>query len=233
MALSVVAIAVMSYLVVNRPPPPGFTAPAAAEGSPEPDEAAGEPGEEVRLLVVGDGTTVPPAKGEPGWPQLLAEDIAADGPPVEVTVRAATGTGYLKTPPGEPSFVGLAEAAGPGYDVVVFFGSRDDIEAAPVVRAAAEDAFAAARAASPDADLLAIGPAWPTLDAPGYIETNRDAVAAAAANAGVPFTDPLVAGWLTDPERIDPDQGTPTPVGHRYLADRIRPLVEGLLPEDE
>ncbi|RZU34067.1 SGNH/GDSL hydrolase family protein [Blastococcus saxobsidens] len=235
MALSVVAIAVMSYLVVNRPPPPGFTAPAAAGGSaaredapPAEAEAGAEP---LRLLVVGDGTTVAPA-GEPGWAQLLADDLAADGRPVALTVQAAAGAGYVEPASGGETFDGLLRAAGPGHDVVVFFGSRDDIEAAPDIRAAAESVFAVARTASPGAELLAIGPAWPTTDPPGYIVTNRDAVSAAAAAAGVPFVDPLVAGWLAEPSRIGPDGVGPTRAGHRYVADQIRPLVEDLLPAD-
>ncbi|NEK84240.1 SGNH/GDSL hydrolase family protein [Blastococcus saxobsidens] len=231
MALSVVAIAVMSYLVVNRPPPPGFTAPAAAEAPAAADEAPAEELEELRLLVIGDGTTAT-AADEPGWPQLLADDLREDGRPVELTVQAATGAGYLKTPPGGATFGSLAEAGGSEFDVVVFFGSRDDIEAAPEVRAAAESVFAAAQAAAPEAELLAIGPAWPTADPPGYIETNRDAVAAAAADAGVRFVDPLVAGWLADPARAEPGRVAPTPAGHRYLADQVRPLVEELVPAD-
>ncbi|MGY2083230.1 SGNH/GDSL hydrolase family protein [Blastococcus sp. SYSU DS0539] len=218
MGLGVVAVAVMAYLLANRPPPPGFSASASAE-----DPAAADA---LRVLVVGDATTAVP-EGAVGWPQLMAEQLAADGPPVELQVAAADGSGYLRTPPEGQTFAQLAEAAGPGWDVVVFAGSQHDNAAAADVQAAAEQTFAAARAVSPEADLLAVGPVWPTTPAPGYVVTNRDAVSAAAAAAGVPFADPLAELWLTGPDLVD--DGQPTDEGHRYLADRIAPLVEPLV----
>ncbi|MGY2067589.1 hypothetical protein [Blastococcus sp. SYSU DS0619] len=223
MALGVVALAAMAYLLANRPPPPGFSSPASSGGSVDAPAAAGE----LRVLVVGDGTTAVP-EGAVGWPQLVAEQLAADGPPVELRVAAADGSGYLRTPPGGQTFAQLAEAAGGDWDVVVFAGSRDDNAAAADVQAAAEATFAAARAASPEAELLAIGPAWPTTPPPGYVITDRDAVSAAAEAAGVPFTDPLAELWLTGPGLVDAGTDAPTEEGHRFLADRIAPLVEPL-----
>jgi acyl-CoA thioesterase-1 len=231
MAVSVVAIAVMSYLLVNRPPPPGFVAPESAQSSAEvPAGASAEvPGEELRVLVVGDGATAVP-EGEVGWPQLVAEGIAAEGPPVEMRVVAADGSGYLQAPPGGSTFAELAESAGPDWDVVVFFGSRHDISVAADVQAAAQSTFEAARAASPDAELLAIGPAWPLIPAPGYIMTNRDAISGAAATEGVRFVDPLAQTWLAAPGLTGPDGESPSEAGRRALADRILPLVAELVP---
>lgn len=224
MALGVVAVVVMAYLLANRPPPPRFSAPASTG---EPVEVPGA-AEELRVLVVGDGTTAVP-EGAVGWPQLVAEEIAGDGTPVSVQVAAADGSGYLQTPAGGQTFAQLAEATGGDWDVVVFAGSRADNAAAADLQAAAEETFAAARAASPEADLLAIGPAWPSTPAPGYVITDRDAVSAAAEAADVPFTDPLAQLWLTGPGLFDADADAPTAEGHRFLADRIAPLVEPLV----
>jgi hypothetical protein len=110
---------------------------------------------------------------------------------------------------------------------VVFFGSRYDLAAAADVRAAATAAFGAVRRASPEVSLVVIGPAWPDANVPGYIVTNRDAVAAAAGPFGALFVDPLAQGWFagTAAELIDPDGVRATAEGHRYLADLIGPVV--------
>lgn len=241
MALGVVSIVVLTYLTVNRPPPPRFTAPssaAVADTSPTagatsaaPSAAAEEAAEPLRILVVGEGfTATDAAAGGPGWPELVRSDLAATGRPVTLTVATADRAGYAEPDPGGATFPGLAQGAGSGFDLVLFFGSRNDIAAAGDVRAAAEAAFALARVASPDAGLVVIGPAWAG-GPPGYIVTNRDALAAAAVPAGALFLDPLAEGWFTGPaaELAAPDGVHVTAEGHRYLADRIRPVVEGAL----
>ena len=238
MTLGVVAIVVLSYLTLHRPPPPRFTAPASADAtstarpaatptSAAPTTPAAEP---ARVLVVGDGFSSPPAAGG-GWPELVRSDLGSAGRPVEVSVTAADLAGYAEPDPAGVTFPELAQEAGGDFDLVVFFGSRYDIAAAGDVQAAATAAFEAVRAASPDVSLVVIGPAWPDGDAPGYIVTNRDAVAAAAGAFGAVFVDPLAEGWFADTAAalMDPDGVRPTAEGHRYLADLIGPVVERTL----
>ena len=232
MALGVVAIVVLSYFTLNRPPPPRFTAPASAATTSSPPSAATaettaertsestaeEPSEPVRVLVVGDGFSTPPAAGG-GWPELVGNELEGAGRPAELVVAASDEAGYAEPDDTGITFAGLAQQAGSGFDVVVFFGSRNDIAAAATVRTAATAAFTAALAASPGAALVVIGPAWPDAP-PGYIVTNRDAVAAAVADAGAVFVDPLVEGWFAGPAAafVAPDGVSPTAEGHRYLA---------------
>jgi hypothetical protein len=238
MTLGVVAIVVLSYLTLHRPPPPRFTAPASADATSTPPPAATPTSaapttpaaEPARVLVVGEGFSTPPAAGG-GWPELVRSDLESAGRPVEMSLTAVDLAGYAEPDPTGATFPRLAQDAGAGFDLVVFFGSRFDIASAGDVEAAATEAFAAVRAASPDASLVVIGPAWPDADAPGYIVTNRDAVAAAAGPFGAVFVDPLAEGWFADTAAalIDPDGVHPTPEGHRYLADRIGPVVERTL----
>src|SRR5688500_20245493 len=69
MALGVVAIVGLSYLALNRPPPPRFTAPGSADATEPTRPAAAStsaaptttPAEPARVLVVGDGLSSPPA----------------------------------------------------------------------------------------------------------------------------------------------------------------------------
>jgi lysophospholipase L1-like esterase len=247
MALGIVAIGVMTYVAVNRPPPPGFTAPRAAETTIEatsaPSASATESSsstptptradEESRVLVVGDAFTAASGsggEGPAGWPQLVADRLEDDGSRVTVDVAAADGSGYVQGASGGATFEQLAEGAGEDYDLVVFAGSRHDTAAAPEVQAAARAAFVAAREASPDASLLVIGPVWADGEPPGYILTNRDATRAAAASLGVPFIDPVAEEWLADePAALAPDGDHPTDEGHRKLADRVLPRIEEAL----
>ncbi|MCF6737345.1 SGNH/GDSL hydrolase family protein [Blastococcus sp. KM273129] len=221
------AVALLAYLLANRPPPPGFTAPAAAGLDALETTPAAAP---LRVLVVGDGATVAP-EGVVAWPQLVADGISGEGArPVELTVAAADGSGYLVTPPDGQTFRQLAEGAGGDWDVVVLSGSHDDNAAFDDLQAAAQETIEAVRAASPEAAVLAVGPAWPETPAPGYVQTDRDAVAAAAEATGTTFADPLAEEWLTAPGLVGDDGETPTAEGHQALAERIRPLVEPLVP---
>ncbi|MCW2700104.1 MAG: hypothetical protein JWQ45_1639 [Blastococcus sp.] len=257
MSIGVVAIVVLSYLALHRPPPPGFSttgAETAHTGTTEPartteptstSQSTGTPAptstpastpapDAVTMLVIGDSYTAGgpgDGSGEADWAHLVARDLTAAGRPVAVAVAAAGGSGYVRTGPQQTTFGELAQRTRPDCDLVVFFGSRNDIAAAPDVRAAATAAFAAVRAASPAADILAIGPAWVDDDPPGYIVTDRDAVAAAASAAGVAFVDPLAEGWFTGPAAafIGANSVHPTDEGHRYLADLIRPRIQLLL----
>ena len=233
MALGVVAIGILSYLTVNRPPPPGFTAPDSAAATTTAPSSAAETGDPdgLGVLVVGDAFTAASAEGTV-WPDLVRADLEAAGRPVTVTVAAAEGSGYAQPAPTGVTFPVLAEQAGGGFDLVVFFGSQHDVAAAGDVATAADATFAAARAASPEAALVVIGPAWPTPGPPGYIVTNRDALAAAVVPSGAEFVDPLAAGWFsgTAPGLLTPDGARPTAAGHRYLADLIRPSIEAALP---
>ena len=251
MVLGIVAIGVMTYLAVNRPPPPGFTAPADAATSPDatttettapdatttagpsPTRSPTAAAEDVRLLVVGDSFTAGSAaggEGPAGWPQLVADRLEDDGRSATVDVAAADGSGYVTAGAGGATFARLADGAGEDYDLVVFAGSRHDISAAPEVQAAARAAFATAREASPDAALLVIGPVWPDDEPPGYILTNRDSTRAAAVDAGAPFVDPVADGWLTGEEVvIAPDGSHLTDEGHRRLADLAAPPIAAAL----
>jgi lysophospholipase L1-like esterase len=234
MALGVLAIVVLTYFTLNRPPPPGFAPPGAAEASAA-GSARTSPPEPARILVVGDTLTVGTpvgGQGMTGWPQLVAADIANGGRPVGVQVAAADGSGYRVPGPNGETFPRLVGAAGTDFDLVVLFGSQNDTGTAADVQAGVTDAIAAVRKASPDAAVLVIGPAAQVVPPPANLLNDRDAIRAATAAAGVTFIDPLVGGWFTRSAKglFGRDGIHPTDAGHRYLADQIRPLIDAALP---
>jgi lysophospholipase L1-like esterase len=230
MALGIVAIGVLAWFTLNRPPPPEFTPPASTEEPAEPQAA-----EPARILVVGEDLSVGSPLGGAGmaaWPQLVAADIGSSGRAVGVQVAAADGAGYQRPGPNGETFSLLVTGAGTDFDLVVLFGSRNDNGTAAAVQAGVTEAIAAVRSASPDAGLLVIGPASQIAPPPGFLLTNRDAVGAAATAAGATFVDPLADGWFTGrfSGLIGADDVHPTDEGHRYLADLIRPLIDSVLP---
>jgi phospholipase/lecithinase/hemolysin len=145
------------------------------------------------------------------------------------TQSASGGCGYVQRGPEGVVFLDLVNARRElDYDLIVFFGSRNDTLQKGDVRAAAAEAYNAARRNSPDAELLVIGPPWVADDPPDWIQGTRDAVAAAAADAGATFVDPLAEGWFTGEASryIGTDNIQPTDEGHHYMAGLIVPHLE-------
>jgi lysophospholipase L1-like esterase len=123
-------------------------------------------------------------------------------------------------------------AVHPDDSLVVFFGSRNDQGVDPTVLAGmAHDAFALARRLAPTANLLVVGPPWPTPDVPPDVLQIRDVLRSQAQWAGASFFDPILAGWFAGrPDLIGPDGVHPTDAGHTYMAQRLVPLISSQLP---
>ena len=167
-------------------------------------------------------------KGDDGWPAIVAAHLNSD-----LRLHAAGGAGYVNGSKADyETFLDQVRGAPePDADVVVVFGSRNDrtFSAADVKRQAVA-VYAAIRAQSPSAELVVIGPAWDDDTTPAEMLQIRDAVAAAAADAGALFVDPVAQEWLYDhPELIGLDGVHPNNSGHAYLAARIEPYVHEAL----
>jgi lysophospholipase L1-like esterase len=167
-------------------------------------------------------------KGDDGWPAIVADDLDAD-----LRLHAAGGAGYVNgSQADDETFLDQVRGAPESdADVVVVFGSRNDrtFSAADVKRQAAL-VYGAIRAQSPSAELVVVGPAWDDVATPAELFPIRDAVAAAAADAGALFVDPLAQEWLFEhPGLIGLDGVHPNNIGHAYLASRIEPYVREAL----
>jgi lysophospholipase L1-like esterase len=199
-------------------------------------ELAGRDVPQYRVAVVGDSYTTGGdlgGRGAQGWTARAWQLLARRGMQINADVAAEGGAGY-----GIPGNHGnvyeqLANRAiRPDDTLVVFFGSRNDQPANPVTLPGAMiSALGVARRTAPSAQLLVIGPPWPTADVPPAVLGVRDALYGAAKLLGATWIDPIAERWFVGhPELIGSDGVHPTDDGHAYMAERIAPLIAAALP---
>jgi lysophospholipase L1-like esterase len=153
------------------------------------------------VVVLGDSFTVGVGSdAEAGYVGALADRMDWT-----VVPEAESGTGYVNpgSEPGLEVYGGrVASVVAEAPDIVLVQGSTNDVGAgspADIGRAAA-DVYAALAAALPEARVVVLGPLdSPVVDRDGVLAA-RDAVAGAAARAGLPFIDPIEENWLDSPE---------------------------------
>lgn len=191
------------------------------------------PGEQI--VVVGDSYTTGPndSADDPGvWPAMVWQTLRGEGYDIDPTVSGEGGAGYARRGYQDSVFADKAKAIRRSTDLMVFFGSANDIDA-PVgdVPGAVRSTLEQAQRAAPDAKLLVIGPAWPQPDPPPEVWQVRDIVRDEATALGATFVDPLEQRWLwDDPALIGADGIHPNRAGQEYLAGKIAPLIRADLP---
>lgn len=190
------------------------------------ESAAPQPAEPALLAVYGDGYAAGNESGglgAAGWPALVAEQTG-----MRLMLNAVPQAGYASVGATGQTLRDVVLAS-PVTDatVTVLFGSRNDSdEDAAQVRANAAEAIATVQTRAPQSTVLVIGPVWDDPAAPAGVLAARDAVQAAAAEAGVTFVDPLAVGWFAEPAGLIAGDGvSPTDEGHAYLAGQIAPAV--------
>ncbi|CAN5301786.1 SGNH/GDSL hydrolase family protein [soil metagenome] len=189
-----------------------------------------------RVAVIGDSYTNGTDIGGVGpnaWTVHAWQTLAQKGVQVSPDVAAEGRAGYGVRGDHGSLFVDLTgRVVHPDDALVVFFGSRNDQGVDPTVLAGqAHDAFALAHRLAPSANLLVVGPPWPTPDAPPDIMKIRDVLRSQAQWAGGSFFDPIAAGWFAGrPDLIGADGVHPTDAGHIYMAQRLVPLISSQLP---
>lgn len=193
-----------------------------------------EPGEQV--FVVGDSYTTG-LKDNPTdpdvWPALTWKRMRAEGYEIAPVVAGEGGAGYAHAGHLGSDFADKAEIIRPTADLVVFFGSANDMTVPPVdLKQAVHDTLTKARRTARKAHFVVIGPAWPRAEVPKEVWEVRDIVRDEAAALGATFVDPLEQRWLWDnPGFIGPDGLHPNRAGQLYLAEKIGPLLEAELPK--
>ncbi|MGY1624196.1 SGNH/GDSL hydrolase family protein [Geodermatophilus sp. SYSU D00965] len=242
MTLVIVNGVLLTYLALRPAPPDPLAgrsalpaaqtadAPAPAEPTVQETAAEEEPTTPPVLAVYGDGYSAGSAlggQGETGWPALVARQLGAD-----LRLNAVARAGYAAVGANGQDFAGLVSATPvPDATVTVVFGSRNDL-GSPVSAVAgnATETLQLIRRSAPNTELVVVGPAWSTADAPADLLPLRNAVADAARAADATFVDPLAEGWFAQPGvLIAPDEVSPTDAGHEFLASRIAPVVQEAL----
>ncbi|THG30788.1 SGNH/GDSL hydrolase family protein [Naasia lichenicola] len=184
------------------------------------------------IAVIGDSFTSGPLDGastDATWPELLATSVDAD-----FQVLATDGSGYVTYNPkaSRDTFSTHAGEVRKDADLVVFFGSRSDVNQGTNVFDAALIALAVAARQVPDAQVLVVGPAWADIAPPIKILEDRDALSRAAEEASVRFVDPIAEGWLVDGEALTTDDGLyATEEGQKYIATKMSALIASALDD--
>jgi lysophospholipase L1-like esterase len=188
-----------------------------------------------RIAVVGDSYTTGTDEGGWGprsWTSRAWQGLSSRGLRVAADVAAEGKAGY-GVPGDHGSFYKdlTARAARPDDLLVLFFGSRNDQAADPgALTDRVRETFDLARSLAPTAGFLVIGPPWPTADVPEPVLRVRNILGAAARAAGADFVDPIGGRWFVGrPDLIGPDGVHPNDAGHKYMADKIAPLIFGQL----
>ena len=170
--------------------------------------------------------------GPNGWPALARKTLENEGVDADFHYAPEGGAGYATVGSFGGTFGDQVRAVvGVADDLVVFFGSTNDGDAPPdKLRAAVGEDFAKAKELALHAKLLIIGPTWPTPDPPPTLVAVRDILREQASAAGATFVDPLAEHWIADqPQLIGWDGIHPTDEGHKYLANKIAPLIGAML----
>lgn len=151
----------------------------------------------------------------------------------QVIIGGFRGTGFVSRGHVGKNFAGLFEEQlgwRPAPDMLIISGGHNDRRYTPdLVAGAARRLITRVRQRWPKSKLLIIGPMWGG-DPVSSVTAVRDALAAVADQAGVPFVDPLGEQWITGNRRrgtgnapgyILSDGIHPTPDGARHIAERL------------
>jgi lysophospholipase L1-like esterase len=212
-----------------------LTGMALLAGCSEAAPATYTAGTEYQVAVIGDSFTTGSevgGVGPSGWPALVKKDLDNQNLHLDIRSAAEASAGYaVRGTYGGVFGDQVSAVVGVTTDLVVFFGSTNDGVAPPdELRAAVHDDLAKAKAYAPHAKLLAIGPTWPAPDPPVEMLGVRDILRDQALAAGAVFVDPLAEHWIADaPQLMGADVVHPTDDGHKYLAQRIAPIIANTL----
>ncbi|MDY6997521.1 MAG: SGNH/GDSL hydrolase family protein [Actinomycetota bacterium] len=188
-----------------------------------------------RITVIGDSYTTGSdqgGNGPDGWPPQVWRELSEHGIAVTPTVAAEGGAGYGVRGNRGSTFEDLTvRAVKPSDVLVVFFGSRNDMDVDPTrLSVTMFGTLSLARQIARSAQLLVIGPPWPTTEPPLQVRRIRDVLAYQAELADATFVDPIAARWFAGlPDLIGADGVHPTDAGHVYLARKIAPLIAARL----
>lgn len=187
----------------------------SADQDPRPQSQA------ERVVVVGDSlSTGYGTSAGLAWPLLLSKGEQGR---LNLVNASENGDGYVSMGTEGGTFGSHAAAAvTPDTSTVVFFGSENDMgEDIASITDAAVTVLGTAHETAPSARIVVVGPTAFTDDPEPERLAIRDALAAAASQAGAEFVDPLADNWLASTEFEGPDGDHPTIAGQEQLREEM------------
>ncbi|WP_132429737.1 SGNH/GDSL hydrolase family protein [Pseudonocardia endophytica] len=215
MALTLLSIAtvVMLVLAIQKQASLSSGGASAAAATPPP------PPPQPSVAFVADGYTSGSPSGGEGPASYTALLAAREG--WRVTNPAVYGSGYVAGAPLSDQVQKVVDAR---PQLVVVSGGRADSGSDPdAVRDAAGRLFQDLKTRLPQAKVVVIGPMWIGGDAPRRMAEVRDAIRDTAAEARLPFVDPIEERWFNDRDQdgLTPDGENLNDRGHQRLSELV------------
>lgn len=186
------------------------------------------------VVIIGDSlSTGFGTSAENAWPNLIAMAPGDDSMQLNLLNAAQNGSGYLRVGiTGSTFALQVEQAVTPDADLVVFFGSINDLYQDPTeLEAAIGRTYASARERAPRAAFLVVGPPAYSTRPEARLLAVRDAVKQEAQTAGAMYVDPIERGWIVDDADrfVGPDGLHPSVEGHHHLREKMEALILGAL----
>lgn len=199
-----------------------------------PERVTAEPSQPIgteskpHLVILGDsytsGTPLGGAGGT-GWPLAVQDHFGWI-----LTIDAGGGSGYLRAgPTSRPFDERVADVIAQDPDILIVAGGINDARHYPTseITDAATEQWKSLREGAPDAQIVIVGPFYPTSPAPRQWRDLDSALREAATSLGLDYVDALP--WFTgDGVDIGADGTHPTDEGHAQLAKHIIASLEEL-----
>jgi hypothetical protein len=187
-----------------------------------------------KVVAIGDSSTETTAFGDAQancWNQLVFRQLRKRGVDINAESSGEAGSGYVARGIRGTTFGEEARRMlDPDDDLVIIFGGSSDAPAKPeLVEAAVNDTLVFVRRASPHAKLIVAGPISSAADPPPDVTRVRDIVRDEAVKIGATFVDPITDKWFVGDPTLIREDGSATDEGHTYIAERLLPVIQGVL----
>jgi lysophospholipase L1-like esterase len=187
-----------------------------------------------KVAAIGDSFTESTAFGDAGansWNQAVFRQLRKRGIDINAESSGEAGSGYVARGIRGTTFGDEARRLlEPDDDLVIIFGGSGDAPEKPEsVEAAVVETCSLVRQVSPHAKLIVIGPASPAADPGPGVARVRDIVREEAVKTGATFVDPIADEWFVRDPTLIREDGSPTDAGHAYIAERLLPVIQGVL----
>lgn len=188
-----------------------------------------------KVVIIGDSLTEGTefgGSGEANWAQQVSRRLRHDGINLNLVVAGRGGAGYAVAGHTGTDFAEEVDRlVQPDDDLVVIFGGTNDWPyPLDSVAPAVVSTLSEVRVRAPNAEIIVVGPVWPSPQPNAQLEALRDVAREESTRIRAVFIDPLANGWFrNEPEFIGTDGIHPTDAGHLFIAEALYPVIRSAL----